>query len=175
MAREQLKSLTEPMYYVLLSLIKENHGYGIMQMINEFTEGRVTVGAGTLYALLARFEKEQIIEQTAERDRRKLYQLTAKGQGLLQEEFERLNKMVSDGQKFMSFDGDIKNPPSDNTGSGITMPIEETESSLDNLSEKDGVDTETPAHKNEKRKNKEEQEDKKLSFGGLGKGLLLPT
>ena len=42
MAREQLKTLTEPMYYILLSLLKENHGYGIMQMVDELTEG----GAG---------------------------------------------------------------------------------------------------------------------------------
>lgn len=32
MAREQLKNLTEPMYYILLSLMQDNHGYGIMQM-----------------------------------------------------------------------------------------------------------------------------------------------
>ena len=39
MAREQLKTLTEPMYYILLSLLKENHGYGIMQMVDELTDG----------------------------------------------------------------------------------------------------------------------------------------
>ena len=66
MAREQLKTLTEPMYYILLSLLKENHGYGIMQMVEELTEGRVIIGAGTLYTLLGRFEKDEIIRQVAE-------------------------------------------------------------------------------------------------------------
>ena len=37
MAREQLKNLTEPMYYVLLALQRENHGYGIMQEIEELS------------------------------------------------------------------------------------------------------------------------------------------
>lgn len=110
MAREQLKTLTEPMYYVLLSLIKQNHGYGIMQMISDFTEGRVAVGAGTLYALLGRFEKEEIISQVAEENRRKIYKLTDKGQGILHEEFARLNKMVSDGHKFFEFDGQPPTP-----------------------------------------------------------------
>ena len=49
MAREQLKTLTEPMYYILLMLSEPQHGYGIMQEIEKHTGGRVKVGAGTLY------------------------------------------------------------------------------------------------------------------------------
>ena len=59
MPRQQLQTLTEPMYYVLLSLIEENHGYGIMQQVQTLTGGRVKLGAGTLYTLLSRFEKEK--------------------------------------------------------------------------------------------------------------------
>lgn len=69
MARAQLKTLTEPMYYILLSLLKENHGYGIMQMVSELTGGRVVIGAGSLYSLLSRFENEGIIIQVAEENR----------------------------------------------------------------------------------------------------------
>ena len=101
MAREQLKNLTEPMYYILLSLLKENHGYGIMQQIDSMTCGRVKVGAGTLYSLLSRFESEGIIEETAEADRRKNYRITEKGRTLLQEEYNRLNQLISDGKRMM--------------------------------------------------------------------------
>lgn len=111
MAREQLKNLTEPMYYILLSLLKENHGYGIMQMVDELTEGRVVIGAGTLYTLLGRFEKEEIIKQVAEENRRKIYIITEKGKGLLGEEFQRLNHLVEDGRKFFEFEGERKEPP----------------------------------------------------------------
>ena len=111
MAREQLKNLTEPMYYILLSLLKENHGYGIMQMVDELTEGRVIIGAGTLYTLLGRFEKEEIIKQVAEENRRKIYIITEKGKGLLGEEFQRLNHLVEDGRKFFEFEGERKEPP----------------------------------------------------------------
>lgn len=48
MARKRLETLTEQMFYVLLSLREERHGYGIMQAITELTAGRVSVGAGTL-------------------------------------------------------------------------------------------------------------------------------
>lgn len=111
MAREQLKNLTEPMYYILLSLLKENHGYGIMQMVDELTEGRVVIGAGTLYTLLGRFEKEEIIKQVAEENRRKIYIITEKGKDLLGEEFQRLNHLVEDGRKFFEFEGERKEPP----------------------------------------------------------------
>lgn len=116
MAREQLKNLTEPMYYILLSLLKGNHGYGIMQMVDELTEGRVIIGAGTLYTLLGRFEKEEIIKQVAEENRRKIYIITEKGKGLLEEEFQRLQHLVEDGKKFFEFEGDRKEPPT--TGGG---------------------------------------------------------
>lgn len=116
MAREQLKTLTEPMYYILLSLLKENHGYGIMQMVEELTGGRVVIGAGTLYTLLGRFEKEEIIQQVAEENRRKIYVITEKGKGLLNEEFQRLQMLVEDGRKFFDFEGERKEPPADGGG-----------------------------------------------------------
>ncbi|MBQ6899587.1 MAG: helix-turn-helix transcriptional regulator [Firmicutes bacterium] len=100
MAREQLKNLTEPMYYILLALQRENHGYGIMQEIEELTGGRVIVGAGTLYTLLGRFEKEEIIEQVAEEERRKTYIITEKGRQLLDEEIQRLRMLLADEETY---------------------------------------------------------------------------
>lgn len=50
MARKKLDTLTEQMYYVLLALTEERHGYGIMQDTAALTGGRVIIGAGTLYA-----------------------------------------------------------------------------------------------------------------------------
>jgi DNA-binding PadR family transcriptional regulator len=44
--------LTESMFYILLSLLQPNHGYGIMQQVEERTKGRVALGAGTLYGAL---------------------------------------------------------------------------------------------------------------------------
>ena len=102
MARKKLESLTEPMYYVLLALYKEpRHGYGIMQYVNQLTQGRVAVGAGTLYALFARFEEEQLIILTHTKEGRKYYALSDKGKRTLQAEFDRLNHQLTDGAQVL--------------------------------------------------------------------------
>lgn len=98
MAREQLKTLTEQMYYILLNLIKPNHGYGIMQDVDSQTKGRVKIGAGTLYNLLSRFEEEDIIKQISDEDRRKTYIITPKGIDILKQEYERLRQLIEDGK-----------------------------------------------------------------------------
>ena len=97
MARKKLETLTEQMYYVLLSLTQERHGYGVMQYVSELTGGRVSIGAGTLYALLARFEEENLITLTDTREGRKYYTLTSVGMQTLEQEYERLRQQVSDG------------------------------------------------------------------------------
>ena len=41
-------ALTEATYYILLSLVKPRHGYGIMQVTEALSGGRVHLAAGTL-------------------------------------------------------------------------------------------------------------------------------
>ncbi len=102
MARKKLDTLTEPMYYVLLSLVEERHGYGIMQYVSQLTRDQVAIGAGTLYALLARFEKDGLIRRTGERENRKYYRLTLEGHRVLSAEFDRLRRQVADGERALN-------------------------------------------------------------------------
>ena len=97
MAREQLQTLTEPMYYILLALTEECCGVDIMEKVRTLSHGRVTVGPGTLYAMLAKFEEKDIIRLTASNGRRKSYVITRAGREELKKEFERLKTMVDDG------------------------------------------------------------------------------
>lgn len=99
MARKKLDTLTEQMYYVLLALTEERHGYGIMQDTAALTGGRVIIGAGTLYALLSRFEADGLIRLSAERDNRKYYRLTEEGRRVLEEELRRLQRQAADGER----------------------------------------------------------------------------
>lgn len=98
MAREQLQTLTEPMYYILLALTQECCGVDIMERVKKISGGRVSVGPGTLYAMLAKFEEKDIIRLTASEGRRKSYVITEAGKEELKKEFERLKTMVLDGQ-----------------------------------------------------------------------------
>lgn len=101
MARKKLDTLTEPMYYVLLSLRQERHGYGIMQNISALTGGRVNVGAGTLYALLERFEKDALIYRTRVEENRKYYRLTEEGDRVLRGEYERIRRQAADMERVL--------------------------------------------------------------------------
>jgi len=104
MARRQLQNLTEPMYYILLCLKTPLHGYGIMQKIEEITSGRVKVGPGTLYNLLSRFEKEEIVKQAKSTSNKKSYMLTPKGDEFLNNELYRLKQLVFDGERILKGD-----------------------------------------------------------------------
>lgn len=101
MAREQFQTLTEPMYYILLALTQECCGVDIMQKVKEISHGRVMVGPGTLYAMLAKFEENGVIQMTASEGRRKSYIITEIGREMLQKEYDRLMIMVRDGEGFM--------------------------------------------------------------------------
>ena len=102
MARKKLETLSEQMYYILLSLhTGPMHGYRIMQYVSELTQGRVVIGAGTLYALLGRFEEEGFIRLSGTSEGRKYYDLAPAGRQALENEFERLRHQVSDGARLL--------------------------------------------------------------------------
>lgn len=88
--------MTEAMYYVLLALDVPAHGYQLMQSVSRISRGRVTIGPGTLYGLLARLTTEKLIEIVCEEGRRKIYAITEAGQKALLGEYLRLKDMVRD-------------------------------------------------------------------------------
>lgn len=90
--------LTEAAYYVLISLNKPRHGYGIMQHVNEITNGRINIGAGTMYGNLSRMEKEGLITPVTEEDRKKIYEISEKGKIILELEFSRLEELLKHGR-----------------------------------------------------------------------------
>ena len=89
--------LTESTYYTLLALLEPLHGYGIMQKVDQLSEGTVVVGPGTLYGALSSLEKEGLIVKEREEERRKVYALTAKGRRVLAAQVQRLEIMARAG------------------------------------------------------------------------------
>ena len=96
MDKKRMKALTQPMYYILLSLQEKRHGYEIMQYIEWLTRGRVIVGPGTLYSLLSRFEEDEYIEMVSDEDHKKVYLIKSLGQEVLNEEITRLKLLLRD-------------------------------------------------------------------------------
>lgn len=95
--------LTESTYYILLSLVTPQHGYGIMQQTEQMSAGRVRLAAGTLYgALNALCEKGWIIQLPIEDgSRKKQYKLTDKGLQVLKGELDRLRQLVANGEAIL--------------------------------------------------------------------------
>ncbi|MFB0917901.1 MAG: helix-turn-helix transcriptional regulator [Clostridiaceae bacterium] len=99
MARDPLQTLSEPMFYLLLSLREEKSGAEIFQYISDLTDNRIKMGPGTLYALLARFVDDELIYISSTNGKRKNYKLTDEGRLQLEQEFERLKQLVDDYRK----------------------------------------------------------------------------
>lgn len=81
--------------YILASLARgELHGYGIARDVEELSDGRVRLTAGTLYGALNRLSDDGLVEPAGERQvqgrRRRYYRLTAAGHTELTAEVERL-------------------------------------------------------------------------------------
>jgi len=93
--------MSETAYCILLSLCGEQHGYGVMQQVEQMTGGRIRLGAGTLYGTLQKLERDKLIEGTREEDRRKYYRVTERGRVLLGLELSRLEELAGHGRTIM--------------------------------------------------------------------------
>ncbi|MDF2675439.1 MAG: PadR family transcriptional regulator [Clostridiales bacterium] len=99
MAKKALESLTETMFYVLMSFLKQEMcGIEIAEFIEKKTNGRVNIGPGTLYTILGKFEEEQLITETRVEGRKRTYCITEKGIDLYKEEIQRLKACIADGE-----------------------------------------------------------------------------
>ena len=86
------------MFYILLCLQHEVCGIDIMAMVSVISNGRVSIGPGTLYAMLQKFEDNEIIEKTREENRKKWYLITDVGKQMLEDELQRLESMLEDAK-----------------------------------------------------------------------------
>ncbi|GEO70576.1 PadR family transcriptional regulator [Levilactobacillus acidifarinae] len=94
MTRNSHLPLTETTTYVLLALTQPLHGYGAIQRIAELSNGAVKVAAGTMYGAIENLLKLEWIHEVPSADkRRRVYELTAKGRDILQQEVQRLRQL----------------------------------------------------------------------------------
>lgn len=99
---ELLLPLTPAAFHILLALVGgDHHGYGIMQEVNGYTEGKVRLGPGTLYRSIKQMLGQGLIVEWDERpdsalddQRRRYYRLTDFGRRVLIAETERLEHVV---------------------------------------------------------------------------------
>lgn len=92
--------LTETVFYMLLALSNPLHGYGVMQLVGRLSDGRVSIGPGTLYGALTSLAEKGWITPVAGAadDRKKEYVITDDGRGAVRAELARLEELVRNGR-----------------------------------------------------------------------------
>lgn len=99
--------LTPAVFHILLALSAgERHGYGIMKQVETDSQGKVSMGPGTLYGSLKRMldaglvkESDKRIDPEMDDERRIYYQITGIGAKTLAAELERYKRIVTVAQE----------------------------------------------------------------------------
>jgi DNA-binding PadR family transcriptional regulator len=100
---EELLPLSPAAFHVLMALVDaERHGYGIIKEVERRTEGKVRLGAGTLYGSIKRMLLEGVVVVSDERpdaeaddERRRYYRLTDFGHRVASAQARHLEQLVS--------------------------------------------------------------------------------
>ena len=96
--------MTETAFYILLSLSKPRHGYGIVKHVEEISESRIRLGSGTVYGTLTKMQKDGVITVFADEERKTVYEITEIGKKLIAAEITRLKELH---QNAIKYEGDF--------------------------------------------------------------------
>ncbi len=102
--RDHIKggALTEVTFFLLLALHQPRHGYAVMQFIQKKTNGRLTLGAGTLYgALRVLAEKGWIAPWGEQNGAKRAYLITEAGREAARQERQRLIQLAAVADEIM--------------------------------------------------------------------------
>jgi DNA-binding PadR family transcriptional regulator len=99
---EEMLPLSPAVFHILLALADgERHGYSIMQEIEQHTNGKLRIGATTLYRSIKHMLEAGMIAEVDERpdpalddERRRYYRLTALGRQVASAEAQRLEQAL---------------------------------------------------------------------------------
>jgi DNA-binding PadR family transcriptional regulator len=95
------KPLPAASLHLVLALLEgDNHGYALMQRVDELSDGAIRMGPGTLYGALNRLLNEGLIAEITrevvrdDKERRRYYRLTADGEQVARAELVRIATLV---------------------------------------------------------------------------------
>ncbi|MGE6599945.1 PadR family transcriptional regulator [Bacillus proteolyticus] len=87
--------LTDSVFYIMAALTKPGHGYAIMSLIEETTNGAITIGPASMYTIIKKLLKQEwIYLHDGSDSRRKTYLLTDKGKEVLEEDVKIRKLMI---------------------------------------------------------------------------------
>ena len=100
MPQKSLGQLTEPMFYVLMAFSRAPRcGTEVSTYVEQRTNGRVRLGPGTLYTILAQFDAVGYLREIEVVGRRRTYEITQTGWDAYQHELDRLRQCLTDAEQ----------------------------------------------------------------------------
>lgn len=97
--------LTDSIFLILLATLEPIHGYRIMQVIQNMTEGSIEIGPATMYTTLKKLKNAGWIAETNEEDSKIVYQITEEGRLILRDNFNRRISIVEIAKKHLIQEG----------------------------------------------------------------------
>lgn len=102
--------LTEVEFEIMLAMaLKPIHGYGVMKDVEQRTQGRLKLRAGSLYRALHRLQKKRLVEDVplkqGEDQRRRRYALTPLGREVAHAEAERMERALETARACLKPEG----------------------------------------------------------------------
>jgi DNA-binding PadR family transcriptional regulator len=97
-------ALTEVTFFILLALYEPKHGYGIMQFVEKETQGRLNLGAGSLYGAINSLQEKgwiRPVSGSVGTDRKKEYLITEAGKEIAEIELIRLQKLITTASRII--------------------------------------------------------------------------
>lgn len=96
--------LTDSTYYIMLTLVRPMHGYGIMQEVEKNFDGEAIIGPASLYTIIKKLQSAELIELLDDNeDRRRTYALTLKGKEILKKDINRRMIMAKHGEQALKY------------------------------------------------------------------------
>ena len=121
MPQKSLGQLTESMFYVLMAFSRcARCGAEVSAYVEQRTNGRVRLGPGTLYTILAKFEEVGYLRETEVSGRRRTYEITQAGSG---GELTRLRLCLTDAEQEASAWQTTEDKPADRSAATPRTPL----------------------------------------------------
>lgn len=95
-------TLTDSTYLILLALLEPQHGYAIMKEVNVVTNGQVDIGPASMYTILKKLQKSELITLEESNERKKTYLITDKGLAILELDIERRKLLYQAGNRLLA-------------------------------------------------------------------------
>lgn len=85
--------MTETSFYILLCLRKESHGYNIIRIVEELTDGEIRIQSRNYVWQSIQDGKDGLIRFVREEEKRKIYCITDLGRDVLALEIKRIERL----------------------------------------------------------------------------------